>query len=208
MGGNLSSNIFLSFQSIFKERCIILFIEAYYVSISNNSISIDFEENDITAILQNYIDENPKRKKWEIFTNREECQFDKSSTFSKGFAAKFPRIDMRFSKFWDEEEYKYYVEAKNLKAIDSSLKRRYVTTGIDNFLSGGKYENCDGLLVGYILEGSIENCKDGINKLLLKDNRQNEIINFNKVIINNQKIYESTHSQRNIKHLFLNFNQN
>ena len=205
MAGTLSSFIFRGLQNKFNNLCINLLIDAYHSSISGNSISLDFEENDITAILHHYIDENPKRKEWEIFTNREEYLFDKDSIQVKGFAAKFSRIDMRYSTFWEGEEYKYFVEAKNLKSKVSSLKRRYIATGIDNFLTGGKYENCDGILLGYILEGSSENCKEGINKLLLKDKRINEIINYNELIINNHKIYESSHSQRNIKHLFFDY---
>ena len=45
---------------------------------------------------------------------------------------------MRYSTFWEGEEYKYFVEAKNLKSKVSSLKRRYIATGIDNFLTGDK----------------------------------------------------------------------
>lgn len=205
MAGILTTSIFLKFQNKFSEMCIVLLIDAYHTTITDKSISLDFEENDITAILHQHIEENPKKIKWKIFTNREENLFDKNSIQVKGFAAKFSRIDMRFSKYWDTEEFKYYVEAKNLKSKDSSSKRRYITTGINNFLNGGKYENCDGLLVGYVLEGSLEDCKEGINKLLLIDKRQNEIINFNNVVINNHKIYESTHSQRNIKHLFFDY---
>ena len=176
MAGNLNPSIFLSIQDIFKKRCTTLFSEAYEASLSNKSISLDFEENDITAILHNYIDENPKRKKWKIFTNREDYQFDKNAIQIKGFAAKSSRIDMRYSTFWKSEECKYYVEAKNLKVNDSGLKRRYITTGIDNFLDGGKYFYCEGFLVGYILEGTINQCVEGINKLLKKDRRENEII--------------------------------
>jgi hypothetical protein len=205
MAGTLNSFIFQGFQNKFNDLCLNLLIDAYHSSITDKSILLDFEENDITAILHHYIDENPKRKKWKIFTNREEYLFDKDSIQVKGFAAKFSRIDMRYSTFWEGEEYKYFVEAKNLKSKDSNLKRRYIKTGIDNFLNGGKYENCDGILLGYILEGSIENCKEGINQLLLNDKRINEIINYKELIINNHKIFESFHTQRNIKHLFFDY---
>ena len=196
MAGNLNPSIFLSIQDIFKKRCTTLFSEAYEASLSNKSISLDFEENDITAILHNYIDENPKRKKWKIFTNREDYQFDKNAIQIKGFAAKSSRIDMRYSTFWKSEECKYYVEAKNLKVNDSGLKRRYNTTGIDNFLDGGKYFYCEGFLVGYILEGTINQCVEGINKLLKKDRRENEIIG---------EKHFSIHQGKEIFHLLLNY---
>jgi len=196
MAGNLNPSIFLSIQDIFKKRCTTLFIEAYQTSILNKSISLDFEENDITAIIHNNIDENPKRKKWKIFTNKEDYQFDKKAIQIKGFAAKSARIDMRYSTFWKNEECKYYAEAKNLKANDSGLKRRYITTGIDNFLDGGKYFDCEGFLVGYILDGTISQCVEGINKLLRKDKRENEIIG---------EKHFSVHQEKEIFHLFLNY---
>ncbi len=205
MAGSLNSSIFLNFQNKFKERCTTLFIEAYYTSISNNSISLDFEENDITAILHNYIDENPKRKKWQIFTNREDYQFEKKDNQSKGFAAKFSRIDMRFTKFWECEEYKYFIEAKNLKLSDSGLKRRYINTGIDNFLKGGKYFDCDGFLVGYILEGSVENCVEGINKLLKKDKRENEKIEKFSSFLSIDSYFTFHPKKKEIYHLLLSY---
>jgi hypothetical protein len=204
MAGNLNALIFQSFQDKFIGRCYTLFIEAYNTSVSNKSIFLDFEENDITAILHNYIDENPKRIKWEISTNREDNLFDKNIIQKKGFAAKSARIDMKYSTFWKEDEIKYYVEAKNLKSKDSGLKRRYITTGIDNFLSGGKYSNCDGFLVGYILEGTIEKCTEGINKLLKKDGRETETINKRKPSLLIESHY-SRHQEKEISHLFFNY---
>ncbi|TDE45537.1 hypothetical protein E0I26_06205 [Flavobacterium rhamnosiphilum] len=200
MAGTLTTSIFLKFQDKFKGRCTTLFIEAYYTSISSKSIFLDFDENDITAILHNYIDENPKRKGWGISTNLENYLFDKEATYIKGFAANFSRIDMRYTAFWKGEEYKYFVEAKNLKVNDSGLKRRYIATGIDNFLADGKYFECEGFLVGYILEGTVDNCVEGINKLLQKDQRGNETIY--KLSIDN---YFSNHNNKRLFHLFLDF---
>jgi hypothetical protein len=202
MAGTLYTTIFLNFQNKFEERCITLFTEAYNTSISNQSIALSFDENDITAILHNYINENPKRKKWLISTDAENHQFDNTVIPEKGFAAKFSRIDMRFTTFWNNKnEYTYYVEAKNIKSKDSGLKRRYINTGIDNFLVGGKYNQCDGLLAGYILEGKTDDCISGVNKLLKKDKRETEEVFFN-IKENN---YQSNHKERNLKHLFFDF---
>ncbi|WP_396178253.1 hypothetical protein [Flavobacterium sp.] len=201
MAGTLTTSIFLNFQNKFKKRCKTLFLEAYQTSISNNSISLNFNENDITAILHNYIDTNPKRKEWEISSNLENYIFENDTIPIKGFAAKFSRIDMRYSTFWKGEEYKYFVEAKNLKANDSGSKRRYITTGIDNFLTGGKYSDCDGFLVGYILNGNIQDCIIGINKLLEKDNRKTEALVSNTFL--DFDLFSSNHTVKNLNHLFL-----
>ena len=201
MAGTLKTSIFLNFKNKFKKRCKTLFIEAYQTSISNNSISLNFDENDISAILFNNIDKNPNRIKWGISTNPENHLFDETVSFKKGFAAKFSRIDLRYSTFWKGDEYKYFVEAKNLKANDSSSKRRYINTGINNFLTGGKYSDCDGFLVGYILDGNIEDCVIGINKLLEKDNRKTESLVSSTFL--GFDLFSSNHRIKSLNHLFL-----
>lgn len=201
MSGTLTTSIFQNFQNKFKERCITLFVDAYHTSVSKNSILLDFHENDITAILHRYIDENPKRLKWNISTNPESHLFDKSVAYTKGFAAKFSRIDMRFVVNWHGVEYKYFMEAKNLKSSDSNSKRRYIDTGIDNFLTAGSYNKCDGFLVGYILEGTIDNCVEGINKLLEKDKRKTEILFSSKLF--SFDLFCSNHIGKNLNHIFL-----
>jgi hypothetical protein len=204
MAGTLKNSIFLNFQKKFKERCITLFIEAYNTSVLSKSVTLDLHENDITGILHNYIDENPKRLKWGISTNPESHIFNKFIDYTKGFAAKFPRIDMRFVNIWHGVEHKYFMEAKNLRSNDSGLKRRYIETGIDNFLTTGSYYNCDGFLVGYILEGTVENCVEGINKLLEKDKRQNEKIEKTSTFLSIDN-HHSKHQEKEIYHLFLNY---
>lgn len=200
MAGKLNLSIAASFRTNFIGNCITLLMDAYYQSISNQLIFLDFDENDITAVLCNFIDKNPKRLSYSISVNTENHLFDYTKVVEKGFAAKFARIDMRFVSFWEAKEYKYYVEAKNLRTNDSSLKRRYIDTGINNFLPSGKYYECDGLLVGYVLEGTCDECKDGINKLLIKDNRNTEVIkNLNKAF------YVSNHENKELNHVFLSY---
>lgn len=203
MAGNLNPLIFQKVQSIFRDRCIKLLIDAYFTSISDESVLPNFDENDITAILYSYIDNNPIRKNWKISANTENHLFDNTTVPKKGFAAEFSRIDMRFTSFWNELECKYYVEAKNLKEKDSALKRRYITTGIDNFLVGGKYEKCNGLLVGFILEGTSENCVLGINNLLKKNKRQDSLISTTK--IHNLDLYTSSYNGKTLPHLFFDY---
>ncbi|MCI4444089.1 MAG: hypothetical protein JHC39_11370, partial [Lentimicrobium sp.] len=183
-------------------RCITLFIDAYNLSILEGSVSISLDENDISAILHNFIYKNPERKKWQISSQVENHLFDEKMNFyTKGFAAKQSRIDFKFGVFWSGNEYDYFVEAKNLKSSDSHLKRRYIDTGMNNFLSGGKYQNCDGFLVGYVLEGNIKDCVDGINKLLEKDGRKTEILFSSKLF--SFDLFCSNHIDRDLNHKFL-----
>jgi hypothetical protein len=59
-------------------------------------------------------------------------------------------------------------------------------------------------LVGYILEGTVDSCVDGINSLLKKDGRASEILTTqpSNVSIDNRF---SKHSEKEIFHLFLNY---
>ena len=176
-------------------------MDPYYESISSKSVFLDFDENDITAILYDFIDKNPKRKSYAISVNTEHHLSDNSKVLEKGFPAKFARIDMRFVSFWEaKEEYKFYLEAKNLKSNDSGLKRRYINTGINNFLVNGRYFECHGLLVGYVLEGRCHDCVNGINKLLEKDKRKDEVI---KKL--NETFYVSNHRNKDLNHIFLSY---
>lgn len=201
MAGTLNPHVLLSIKDLFNKRCIKLFIDAYNLSILNNSFTNNLDENDISAILHNYIDNNSDRKKWKIFTQVEAHLFDTTATsFSKGFAAKQSRIDFKLGNFWKRDEFEYYVEAKNLRSTDSKLKKRYIQTGIDNFLTG-KYQDCEGFLVGYVLEGSIRECFEGINKLLIKYNRKAEVLFTNNFL--SFDIFSSNHSSKSLNHIFL-----
>ena len=142
--------------------------------LSEKVIQLDWDENDISSELHKHIKENPIRLKWRVSTNVE-SHIPKDIRKVKGFSSKFPRIDFRLSTFAKSDEYEYFFEAKNLKQNDSALKRRYINTGINNFVSG-KYEN--GSLIGYLLEGKTDETVKGINSLLGKDKRQNEVLKF------------------------------
>lgn len=189
------------FKNAFEQKCCRLIVEAYQMSLTEQVIQLNWNENDISSELHRHIKENPLRLRWKVSTNVE-ADIPKDIPKVKGFSDTYPRIDFRLTSFKLTYEYEYFFEAKNLKQNDSALKRRYINTGIDNFVSK-KYEN--GSLIGYLLEGnSIETIK-GINSLLEKDNRNMETLIFkpNKLI---KTYYESSHSEiETLKHLIFDF---
>jgi len=190
------------FRRSFESRCIRLIITAYQQGITEKSIAVDWDENDITEQLFEYISDNPERLKWKVSVNPENPLPGKSIIKEKGFAAKYQRIDMRFTSFSLDKEFRYFMEAKNLKENNPHLKRRYIDTGIDSFITG-KYPNF--FLAGYLLEGDLNNTVDGINKLIKKDQRENEILKRCAYKYHDQ-YYESVHSDAGIlKHFILDF---
>lgn len=197
----LNTIVYEKFRNAFEQKCCQLIIEAYQTSLTEKVIQLDWNENDISSELHRHIKGNPLRVKWKVSTNVE-ANIPKDIPKVKGFADKFPRIDFRLTSFISTYEYEYFFEAKNLKQNDSALKRRYIDTGIDNFVSK-KYEN--GSLIGYLLEGKTGETVKGINSLLEKDKRQTETLNFtaNKLF---KFYYESSHSDIGIlKHLIFDF---
>jgi len=201
----LSKGIVNKFKTSFENRCYQLIIGAYNSALTKNTIKLDWDENDITAELHNYINDNPMRIKYKISTNVEQHLPKNNTNKRKGFAAKFPRIDLRMNTFSSSCEYKYYFEAKNLKENGYALKRRYINTGINSFLSK-KYEN--GSLVGYLIKGNLDLSIDGINSLLRKDKRNTEVLKPKFFKFHNN-YYESEHKEIGIlKHLFFDFTNN
>lgn len=197
----LNTNVYENFRNAFEQKCYRLIIEAYHTSLTEQLIQLDWNENDISSELHRHIKENPLRLKWKVSTNVE-ADIPKDIPKVKGFSDTFPRIDFRLTSYISTYEYEYFFEAKNLKQNDSRLKRRYIDTGIDNFVSK-KYEN--GSLIGYLLEGKTNETIKGINSLLLKDKRSTETLFFksNKQI---KAYYESYHSTIGIlKHLIFDF---
>lgn len=200
----LNTIIYEKFRDAFEQECFRLIIEAYNTSLTKKIIQLDWDENDISSELHQYIKENPLRIKWKVSTNVE-SHIPKDTLKAKGFSAKFPRIDFRFTSFKSNLEYEYFFEAKNLKQTGSEgskLKRRYINTGIDNFVSR-KYKN--GSLIGYLIEGETNKTIKGINTLLEKDTRNSEIL-VHKPNTLLKAYYESNHSTIGIlKHLIFDF---
>lgn len=197
----LNISVYRKFRNAFEHRCYQLIIDAYQTSLAEKMIKLDWNENDISSELHQHIKENPLRLKWKVSTNMEP-DIPKDIPKVKGFSDKFPRMDFRLTSFRLIYECEYFFEAKNLKQNDSALKRRYINTGIDNFVTK-KYEN--GSLIGYLLEGKTDETVKGINSLLEKDKRQTETLKFtaNKL---HKSYYESNHSDIGIlKHLIFDF---
>lgn len=197
----LNSTVYEKFRDAFEQKCFQLITEAYQISLKDKIIRLDWNENDISSEIHRHIQANPLRLRWKVSTNVEaDLPIDIPKV--KGFADRFPRIDFRLTIFSKSYEHEYFFEAKNLRQNDSALKRRYIDTGIDNFVSG-KYAN--GSLVGYLLEGNAVETINGVNSLLKKDRRNTEILNL-KSDKRAKTIYVSTHSNIGaLKHLIFDF---
>ena len=202
--GGLDVSIVNSFKQGFEWRCINLLIDAYTYVNSNNNINIDCEEEYISAVLFDYIDDCQLAINWKIDITPE-YRLYKDNVLKKAKSAKTaPRIDFRLCGWSNNSKLTYFVEAKNLIEIDSyksnrkskipanKLHIRYIETGVDNYLSG-RYPS-DGCLVGYILQGKTENIVSMINTCLCNLNRKSEILQLQSLEqINFEPYYISSH---------------
>ncbi|GHT45840.1 hypothetical protein AGMMS49965_23050 [Bacteroidia bacterium] len=195
----LNKEIVRKFEK-FEQRCFKLIIEAYQISTTEKVIQLNWNENDISYILYEKIDENPKRVQFKIHI-APEFRIPKDVPKIKGFADKLPRIDLRMSNFAKKQEFKYYFEAKRLKEKSSELKRAYIKEGMDRFISE-KYPM--GCMLGYLLEGKVDNTRMGINSLLEKDGRNTEILTAKSHNLH-KEYYESEHKTGILKHLIFDF---
>lgn len=192
----------MKLSETYKNIFFILINKAYLTSLEEKRFKLDWDENDFSELLNHYISQNPISIKHKIFCKTENKNFNPNEELIKGYADKLSRIDFVFCVFSKAERHEYFMEAKNLQESSYQLKRRYIDTGIGNFVSK-KYQN--GNLIGYLLEGETHKAVGGINSLLNLYNRKNESLNHiqHKFIEN---YYESKHTEiGKLKHLIFDF---
>lgn len=75
-----------------------------------------------------------------------------------------PTIDFCF-RAWDEKEGYFGAECKNLYGTETTHIRRYIETGVGNYVNG-RYGSCSSVscVIGYVLAGSIADVVSKINE--------------------------------------------
>jgi len=170
----------------FERRCLVLLVDSYKNAKSNCHIDIECEEERISALLFNYIDNSLQAAEWHIDISNEFRYYDRKILRGKKAAKSAPRIDFRLATWENSRKLSYFAEAKNLIETDvlkkgrkskisaSFLFKRYITTGVDNYVSG-RYP-LNGCLIGYVLQGIPKNIINRINNYLQNANRDAEVL--------------------------------
>lgn len=201
MNGKLNQDIINQFKVKFESNCIYLLLDAYTSLQDSNRKVSEESENNITAQLFGFMKKSQLRLDLQIHLARE--SYLDSDEIYDGLqdADKSPRIDIKYSSWNSNIETEYYMEAKNLAEnnwtknstgaiLDAhKLRKRYIETGIANFISG-RYPN--GCLLGYVLEGNTHKIVELLNKILIAENRAKEIL-VNSKIHNANYSYISKH---------------
>ena len=218
MIGSLSSNIISQFQKSFETNCLSLFGEAYTHINNNLNITVDWEEENISANFFDYIDKSERAIELNINISDEHRLYYRNILSGQSKAKTASRIDFRLTTNWIQAKKRcdFFIEAKNLIENDSIKKgrkskinakknERYINTGIDSFISD-KYPR-NGCLIGYVLQGIPENIVNKINLVLNLTNRNTENLKQQICQIENLSLfYLSNHeNQRELKHYLIKF---
>lgn len=172
-------------------------------------------------IFFTHIDENEKAIAWNINVSDECRLYHKAILNNKESAKSASRIDLKLSTNWIDATKRvcYFVEAKNLiennctkqgrksKLSAKKIQERYISTGIDHFISGEYPSN--GCMLGYIIEGTPTRIVENINEILLQATRSDETLKKKKLDIPYlEEAYISVHLNNYVlHHYFLQFSK-
>lgn len=210
----LNKQIISTFQSSFNDMCTALIWKACIDLKNKKTINTDWGEENISANIYNYIDKSQDAIDNNITIKSEYPFYTQDILDNQKNAGTASWIDFELSTNWEKNRYHFYVEAKNLVEFKyqksgnksykkpSTVQERYIQTGINNII-GNKYPK-ESYLLGYILNGSGQNIKDAINKLLTKQGKTSEQLSP-EVENRPQFIYISQHNKCTIKHLWFSF---
>lgn len=197
----------------FELKCLHLLIQSFGSAIEENLLKSEWEEESISAHIVKHL----RSFKSGFIINYEVPLVEKDVYNGKKRVKNSNRIDIFFQKNqWNKEGYlEYHVEAKNISCVEwkkstgqkvnaSQQQTKYISNGIDRFLTG-HFKDKNGCMLGYIVNGNLDDLLKKINKKIELQKSNSEIISFKNILINNYKIYESYHPQRILKHLFFDY---
>lgn len=218
-----------TFKEAFVNKCHKLLINGYYQILSDGMCLTELEEEDISARLIGCMEKLPEANISKIDIVPEARYYTEEIKNGKFHAKQASKPDIRLccwkkARGWSSpKKILYYIEAKNISEKDwiksdgSSVsayhyRRRYIDTGIDNYISGHYPEGC---IVGYIVNGVPDNIVSGINNLLCRENsdRVTEVIRDKHTFEAYPYCYISYHKNSlkkdiAIKHFLLVFSKN
>jgi len=147
----------------FQNKCLIVLIDSYRVMKQENNYSVSWKENALTKLLLSIMKKHDICSEWQLEIFREYILDDYYEDMD---ADETPRIDIRFSRWQNQQHFEYFIEAKNLCETDWTKEQsqgggtvsssyqlnRFVNEGISHFISG--YYPSNGCMCGYLLQGN------------------------------------------------------
>ncbi|VAW34174.1 hypothetical protein MNBD_CHLOROFLEXI01-1277 [hydrothermal vent metagenome] len=201
----------------FEGGCIYLLTEAYK-RLHTNGYVRNWHENMFTAHLVVYMEQIRDDEDILLQIDPECYQYFQEILTGNQNPDHASRIDIRVKGGWVRRDVYYAMEAKILVENDwktrrmSKLRKRYIETGVDNFVTGTYSQIVPkGCLIGYIVEGKPIHIQASINKWLLSKNRDSEILQDQHTVNDCQFCFRSSHARSSdqqslhLYHVFLKF---
>ena len=170
-------------DSIFEQACLFVVTEAFKDMKQERHYNLTWKETRLSAHLIGYMQKVRDRESCPLRIDPECHLYGKEILEGKEDPDTAPRIDIKISGGWVQEDIYYGMEAKVLVEKDwgtrdnNKLRARYIDTGIDNFVSGRYSPDIPrGCVLGYVVQGMPSEIALKINRLLAHRGRKKEHI--------------------------------
>lgn len=198
----------------FEYKCLFVLVDGFRLMKAANKYAIDWEEEQITAQLIDFIELSQSRNKWKIHIKPEIRMYNLEIIKGRIVPKKAPKIDMQMLSWQTEAENVYHIEAKNLcesdwtkgsgASVSSSYQlNRYINSGISNFFSG--FYPSNGCVCGYILKGTIDNIISKLNTILA--NKSLNQLQVSRRINGHSMIYKIRYDDNELINIFFYYQQ-
>jgi len=212
-----ASDVLPNVDSNFEQACLWIMTEAFKRMKLEKRYDLTWKETCFSACLVGHMQKIRHEKDIRLRIDPESHLYRKEMLNCTEDPDTAPRIDIKISGGWVREDVYYGIEGKilvenNWRTRDASyLGRRYIATGIDNFVNGRYSDKMDiGCMVGYVVQGSASEIASKINNLLIRDGRNKENMMFNAIDVCSdcyisKHIRTTDYKEIELRHVFLTF---
>lgn len=213
-----ASDVLPEIDSSFEQKCLWTIIEAFKLMKKEKRYDLTWKETRFSACLVGYMRKIRDQKCEILRIDPESCLYREEVLRGMEDPDTSPIIDFKISGGWVQEDVYYGIEGKILVENDwgtrraNHLNRRYIDTGIDNFVNG-RYSNkaSRGCIAGYVVQGCSPEIVLKINNLLVYEGRNKENIEKALPINGFSDCFRSRHTrntdnkQMELHHIYLTF---
>jgi len=212
-----ASDVLPNVDSKFEQACLWIMTEAFKRMKREKRYDVGWKETRFSACLVGYMQKIRHENDITLRIDSESHLYREEMLKGTEDPDTAPRIDIKISGGWVHEDVYYGIEGKILvennwrKRDASDSRRRYIDTGIDNFING-RYSDKMGIgcMVGYVVQGSASEIASKINNLLIRDGRNIENIMLHAIdgcsdCYLSKHIRTTDYKEIKLRHIFLTF---
>jgi hypothetical protein len=212
-----ASDVLPNVDSNFEQACLWIMTEAFKRMKLEKRYDLTWKETCFSACLVGHMQKIRHENDIALRIDPESHLYQEQMLNCTEDPDTAPRIDIKISGGWVHENVYYGIEGKilvenNWRTRDASyLRRRYIDTGIDNFVNGRYSDKMDmGCMVAYVVQGSASEIASEINNFLKRDGRNKENIMLHAIdgcsdCYLSKHIRTTDYKKIQLRHVFLTF---